>query len=278
MFSRPSGSFAMRSVADVRGQLRVLGVAMSYFVAHGAYDLPKLPLSPEWLGGVTWALLLAALALATWWSWRRRRWPLHVLAASACLFCAVTPLYKDVEYRYLIRYDFLPPIAVLLIAGACGEWRARASWRVGRASLAAALGAIVFVQCALAGRWDQHRLANYPTLPTWLGPHPRDGWYGREGKSWYAYFRGVRLLHPGACRHVLALDEIADGRWNLDVVGSLWSELPAHEVIAPGGVKGWRFPPRTVEPAAAAKYRDDGCTVFSDDARRVLGFDAGRRL
>ncbi len=271
MFSRPSGSFEMRGLGDLRGHVRSLGAAMAFFLTHTAYDTPKFPISFELLGAITWILQLGTLAAATWWSRRVRRWPLHVLAATMCLFSFVTPFYKDVEYRYLIRYDFLPPIVVMLIAGAYGEFKTDSLRRKTRYALIAALSMIVIAQSALDVRWDRARLGGYASLATWLGPHPKSGWYGRDGKSWYGYFRSVRLARPDACRQVFALDEIADGRWNLDIVGSLWSELPKHEVIAPpGAVDKWRFPPRPVDPAVAINYLNDGCSVLTEDARRIL--------
>ncbi|HZS38895.1 MAG TPA: hypothetical protein VFF06_18810 [Polyangia bacterium] len=275
MFSRPAGNFGVRSPLDVAGQLRALGVSAGYFITHTAYDPPPWPKQPAALAVAVWLLLVGVLAAATLWAWRLRRWTLHVLAATLVLFCAVTPLYRDVEYRYFIRYDFVPPVCALLAAAAWGELGERARRRGVRLAVIGALAAMTIAQTALAARWDHRRLAGYATLPSWIGTHPREAWYGREGQSWYGYFRGVRRAHPDACRYVLALDEISDGRWNLDILGALWSELPTHVAVfdpARGSVNGWRFKPNAVSLAdARARKLDEACAYVSPDARRVLG-------
>jgi hypothetical protein len=111
LFSRPTGSLGVRSVFDVRGQLRALGVATLYFAEHTAFDLPHTAVSPEFIGK---QVMVGQIALVGWLIWRLwgsewtgdRRAPL--LGATLLLFTAVTPLHLDTEYRYLVRYDFVP--------------------------------------------------------------------------------------------------------------------------------------------------------------------------
>ncbi len=279
LFSRPTGSFGMRSVFDVQGQLRALGVATIYFAEHTAFDLPHTAVSPEFIGRQVMVGQIALLGWLTWrlwcseWAGDRRA---HLLGATLLLFTAVTPLYVDAEYRYLIRYDFVPLLAALLVACAAGALGRHPKRRYLHA-LALGLTALVAVQLGLGLRWDRKRRASYATLQTWLVlPHPASAWFGREGQPWYGYFRGLRERAPSGCRHVFALEEVLEGSWNFDIMGTLWSELPGHLVVGdPKKVAGWRFPPRIVSTGEAAPLlRASGCFEISADAERVLSRDA----
>jgi hypothetical protein len=269
LFSAPKGNFSMRPLGDVRGQLRAIGTAMKYFASHSAYSLPPSSLRLEVVGALTVAAEVALFAAATVWSWRARRWAMHVLAATLLLFTVVAPLYLDADYRYLVRYDFVPLCLVPLAALAVGAVRARRRFIAPAA--AAALLALALAQAALGWRWQRAQLAGYPLEPKFARPHTEPYWYGREGRSWYAYFRALKRAHPRACRFLFALDEVSDGRWNLDIMGALYSELPRHEVIAPAAaLRDWRFPPHALTRDAAELFVDDGCSYFSEDARRAL--------
>ena len=106
------------------------------------------------------------------------------------------------------------------------------------------------------------------TLRRWVDRGLIPQFHGAWTPSAVAHVRVVaRMRERGH-----SLDEIRDGSWNLDIMGSLWSELPSHEVIAePGEVSGWRYPPRAVRAAAAQAYLADGCSWLSKEAARVLG-------
>ena len=55
--------------------------------------------------------------------------------------------------------------------------------------------------------------------------------FGREGKSWFDYFRSLDRAHRDACTLVLSYGEIADSTWNFDITGSLYSEVKSHIVL-----------------------------------------------
>jgi hypothetical protein len=128
---------------------------------------------------------------------------------------------------------------------------------------------LVIVQCGLAWRWDRGFLAKKPALATWTGAIPNWGNYGRDGLSWYGWFRRVRQQSPGACRHVLLLEEIRFGNWQFDVDAALWSELPDHVVVGdPLQVAGWRYPPHVLTSSEAAPLAREACAWRSPDAER----------
>lgn len=273
LFSRPTGSFTIRPITDVRGILDVLGTAASYMILHDlsfAKQPPALPLSRVALGTIFFAAVVGLFLLASRVAWRRRSWAPHVLAASLGLFVLVTPLYRDVAFRYLIRFDFLPLFVVPLLALLVSEQRERPA----RAALALLLSVVCAAQLALALRWDVRRHAYYPSLPTYAEvPRPEPAWYGREGQSWYQYFHALRQQQPAACRYVFDLREVWESSWQFDQAAALWSELPGHVAIgSPDVVRGWRYPPRVVPLVTAqqARWLDEPCSWISPDARRLL--------
>jgi hypothetical protein len=268
LFGRPTGRFDVRALSDVTGELHAIGVAGTYMIEHTAMNLKPFPLKPETVGAFMFVLALGAFAVATWASWRRRSWAPHVLAATLLLFLLVTPFYVDIDYRYLIRFDFLPIVVVLLLAMAL---RPLSDQRQPKLAVAVLLSLLIVAQTAGALRYQHQQRASYPTLKTWIGPHPPAAFYGREGQPFYAYFRALRRAHANACRYVLAQGEISEGSWNLDLMGSLWSELPEHVIVGDAAeMKRYRFPPRGIASKEGARFLDDGCSYVSDDARRMI--------
>ncbi len=245
-----------------------IGQAFSFGVAHSAYRIPSLPLSPRTLGALALAVELAVYVVALWWGRRFRDWRPHLLTATMLLLSVVTSVYADVDYAYLKRYDFFPIVGVLLAASLLSR---APPWV--RHALTASLLVVVVGQLVLAQRWDANRLAIYPYAQTYTKlPHPEASWYGRDGQSFYGYFRRIRQRTPQACRHVLTTFEAAEGQWNFDQPASLWSELPDHVLLGdPRFVAGWRAPLRVMTPA---RFIADGlnqpCAWFSDDARRLI--------
>jgi hypothetical protein len=268
MFRRPN----TLGIHDVTGQKLVhgAGVAMAFGLTHTAVDVPRLPLTVTQLGTLTLATMAALYVVATWWSFRHRDWRPHVLAATLLLFTLVTSPYHDVEYAYLKRFDFWPILVFPLVAIALGRLRSSRQ----RSIAAAALALVSVAQLTLARRWQREALSHYPNLPSYnVMPHPVPSFYGRDGQSFFAYYRHLRERTPQACRHVFSLFEIWEGYWNFDNPGSLWSELPDHIALGDTAeVRKWRYPPRTltVEQFRASGL-DQPCDWFSDDARRLLG-------
>jgi hypothetical protein len=277
IFSRPVPSSlpsnlgeTLHMLGDVNGQLRRLGIAAGYQISHTAYDLPAWGIDWRIVGGLTLGLLLAGNVVLTVWAIRRRSLRLHLGAAFLLGFTVLTSIYKDVDYAYLKRFDFVPLLFVPLVAACLAETRLleRRGVRVG---LSVLLGVLVLTQVSLGVRWQRKALAAYPHLeqPNAL-PHPERAWYGRDGKSWFGWFRDIRQTHPQACRYVFSLEDVIDGSWNFDITASLHSEVPAHLVIGdPGAVVRWRYPPHMLK-LEDARPLASACAYVSDGARRLL--------
>jgi hypothetical protein len=276
VFSRPqagggmpkSSTEMLHLLVDVKSMLETLGNAAAYHLTFNAYTLPHGPPLPPWILGVMVALVLLAIFVAvTWWSWRTRRPAAHVLAATLLLFSYITAIYRDVGYTALKRFDFVPLIGVVLAVWAFGELQARRPWPRRDTLLALAMIALSLVQLRLGLDWTFRQRSSYAQPSA----------YGRDGMSWFDYFRHIRRANPTACRYVFSLDEIENGNWNLDLTGSLWSELPNHLALVTDAEMprskpaSWRFRVNfALLNDARAQSLVPSCAWLSDDARRLL--------
>jgi hypothetical protein len=275
MFSRPMGSFTL-SEPSAAFWGRVTGLGAGWTVTHTFVNSPPLEVPFDKLGWAVIAVLALVLLLCTWLAFRRGRWELHLLALSLFLFTLVTPLYHDnTEWRYLVRFDFWPLLLALLGAALFG---AAARWRGVQPLLAISLTVVIVWNGVRAAGFSEFGRWKHPSLPTWTQPpHPGDAFYGRDGMSWYAFFRGVKAVQPKACRYLFALGEASEGWWNPDLSGSMFSELPAPIFLIGDpksmGASRYRQPP-IVTPAEAEKQHlaSDSCAWVSRDASRLLGW------
>jgi hypothetical protein len=134
LLSRPQPSQFPRSAAelarlltDLGGALRTLGLAASFHLFGN-----RVPLAGPGALKAMGALFLAGAAIA--WAttavlaWRRRHWAPHVLASTLLLFVVLTALYRDVEYAYLKRTDFIPLLLAPLAASLRAPRPRSASW------------------------------------------------------------------------------------------------------------------------------------------------------
>jgi hypothetical protein len=272
MFSRPMGSFSLsQPSATLWGRITGLGAAWTF--THTFVVTPAVGVAFETLGWLVIAAFAAVLALCTRAALRRGRWDLHLLALSLFLFTLVTPLYHDLtEWRYLVRFDFWPLLLALLLAalfGAAGRWRPL---------LAISLTMVIVWNAARAAEFSDGGRHQHPSLATWTAlPHPNDSFYGRDGMSWFAFFRGIHQVAPNACRYVFALGEASEGWWNPDLSGSLFSELHAPVLLIgePKSMGASRYQqPPIVTPADALKQNlaGESCAWVSRDASRMLGW------
>ena len=273
----PRSSTAMlKYILDGRSVLETFGNGVFWNLSFHAYNLPwGPPLSRWWLGLLGALLLLSAFIVATRWSWRTRHPAPHILAATLLMLAFVTSLHKDeAEYTGLKRYDFVPLILVFLTAFALTGLRTQPARRWLAAVGTGLAGLVIVVQLALGLRWTMHEHARYQTTSSWNRfPHPEAMQFGREGKSWFRYFRDLDRQHRDACTLVLSYGEIADSTWNFDITGSLYSEVRSHLVLIDQGMMA-RFAPtrRRVVPhwAPAESAQIPACAWVSEPARELL--------
>ena len=231
---RTGSARSMRSAGP-----RALSISHSGYWAPPTYGLTRTSL------GLLFVVVVALYGTFLGWrAWRTRSVLLGLVALTLVGFTCATPLRVDDGYAYLKRFDFMPACLALSVALLVGK-RARMATIVGLVAMA-----LAGVQLTLGLAWAQRHRDGYTALecpPPEV--HPATAYYGRDGKSWVAYFRDIREAHPDACAYVFDLDELDEGRWWQEVPGALWSELPDHVVL---GLRSrgrqWRYPPRIVDP------------------------------
>lgn len=220
-------------IFDGRSLFETLGNGVVWNLSFHAYKLPWEPVVSRWtLGLLATLAMLAVLVWATRWGWKTRQWAAHLLAATLLMLTLSTSLHRDLEqYAGLKRYDCVPLLAFFLLAILLGELFRAGRRRLG-AGLAAIIALVIPLQLALGLRWSIKEQARYVTTSSWNSfPHPEPMQFGREGKSWFKYFRDLDRAHRDACTVVLSYGEIADSTWNFDITGSLYSEVHDHMVV-----------------------------------------------
>ncbi len=279
----PTPNFMPRSpvamfkyIFDGRSVLETFGNGVFWNLSFHAYNLPWGPPVSRWTLGLLAALVLVAVfVVATRWSRRTRNFAPHILAATLLLHAFITSLHRDdAEYTGLKRYDFIPLIVVFLGAFALGGLRKHFARRWLAAASLGLAAVVIVVQIALGLRWTMHEHARYVTTTAWNQfPHPEPMQFGREGKSWFRYFRDLDREHRDACTLVLSYGEIADSTWNFDITGSLYSEVHNHLVLIDQAMMN-RFSPthRRVVPhwVRAEEAGIPACAWVSNEAREVL--------
>jgi hypothetical protein len=238
-------------VFDGHSLFETLGNGVVWNLSFHAYKLPGQPFISRWtLGLLATLLMLGLLVWATRWAWKTKQWAPHLLMATMLMLTLSTSLHKDLEeYTGLKRYDCVPLIMTFILAIVLGELRQRAALRKVALAIVVAIAVLTPVQFALGLRWSIKEQARYVTTSSWNRfPHPEPMQFGREGKSWFKYFRDLDRAHRDACTLVLSYGEIADSTWNFDITGSLYSEVRNHMVV----------------------INDDMLTRFHPTARRVV--------
>jgi len=261
---------------DGHSFFEMLGNGVLWNLSFNAYRLPwTSPISRLTLGLVAALLLLLMFAAATWWSWKHRRFAPHIVAATLLVVTFLTSIHKDeTPYVGLKRYDFLALLTVFLVASLLGRWHrlARRRWLATSSLLLVFL--VACTQLVVGLRWSVREQARYVTTSSWNEfPHPDQMRYGREGKSWFRYFRDLEREHRNACALVLSYGEIADSTWNFDITGSLYSEVHEHLAIVDDAMIAQFLPDqRRVVPRLmhAKRAKIPACAWVSDAAREVL--------
>jgi hypothetical protein len=274
LFSRPEPSQfpkttaeTIKLLADVSGSLKTLGVAASLHLFAN-----RLPFaSTFWLAGLGGLVLLVEMAgfvAATLWAFRRRCFAPHLFVTMLLLFTVLTALYRDVAYAYLKRTDFAPLlVAFLFIVSA----PALATSTRLRKIAVLALALVVAAQAFTGWRWRHAEAGTYVTLDQTVIGKRVPGYHGVPGEgSFFHHFRALRQAHPSACAFVFDASEVTHGRWNPDLTGSIWSELPAHFIVGnTAPMSAWPRKLRVLDAQSARKALS-GCEWISPAAQQSL--------
>jgi len=110
-----------------------------------------------------------------------------------------------------------------------------------------------------------------PKLPT----SSPVNYLGHGRQTWFAYLRSLRKAHADACSFVLAFDEVKNGRYQLEIVAALYSEL-SHPMIVGAPPAAIRWPrPLPLDVGAANPKSLQSCTWVSPAAQVLLGLRGG---
>lgn len=257
-FARPEPSFFPASLGEFLGLLargRTVLRHVGFGVLQATLDLgPDDARMRSLVLAVGAGALICSLALAIHSGQRRgesqQALQRHLVAAGL-LFCFLgAALYVDLPADKYKRYDFLAPLAALVLAN--GR-RAR-------------LGPILLGAVILLG--TSHAVVRVRAAHAALALREPDGYHGRGGETWFTHFRRLHRASPQACGFVFAFDELAHARYQLEIQAALWSELPAPRVLGePSLVAGWPRPLPVVRPSASTPRP---CEVVSAAAQRLL--------
>jgi hypothetical protein len=220
-------------VLDGHSLFDTLGNGVVWNLSFHAYKLPWQPFVSRWtLGLLATLFMLGLLVWTTRWAWKEKKWAPHLLVVTMLVLTLSTSLHKDLEeYTGLKRYDCVPLILTFLLAILLGELK-RLELRKIAFAIVAVIALVIPIQFAYGLRWSIKERARYVTTASWNRlPHPEPMQFGREGKSWFDYFRDLDRQHRDACTLVLSYGEIADSTWNFDITGSLYSEVRDHIVV-----------------------------------------------
>jgi hypothetical protein len=274
LFSRPDPSQfpkttaeTIKLLADVSGSLKTLGVAASLQLFAN-----RIPFAASsWLTGLGGLVLLVEIGVfvaATLWAFRRRCFGPHLFATTLLLFTVLTALYRDVAYAYLKRTDFVPLLAAFIFITSAPAilTSTRRRWIA-----ASGLALLVAAQILTAWRWQRAEAGTYVTLDQTVIGRRVSGYHGVPGEgSFFQHFRALRRAHPSACAFVFEASEVTHGRWNPDLTGSIWSELPAHYIIGdPARMATWPRKLRVLDPKSA-RTTLSGCEWISPAAQQSL--------
>jgi hypothetical protein len=271
LLARPTSTFPgtraalVAQVLDLKAAARTVGIAASLQIFRNRLPLAT-PAALVGIGGAVIVVEVAVAAITTWHSVRTRQWAGHFFAVLLLVMTVMTSLYHDVEYAYLKRTDFAPIFLVFILMAV-----ARSGTTFVRRLLAICLALIVAWQVSTGLRWRRHEVATYETLDTTLIGHLEPGYHGLPtGGSFLRHFRNLHQDNPRACTFVLDFSEVRQGRWNPDLTGSIWSEIPQHRVlVAPRVMAGWPRPLQALDPTDA-KQSLTGCEWISEAAKRRL--------
>ncbi|MBN2577272.1 MAG: hypothetical protein JXP73_22105 [Deltaproteobacteria bacterium] len=272
--ARPTSTFPQTGAAlaaqvlDMRASLRTIGIATSLHVFQNRrpWDAPSFLVGTGALVLLVQVVIVAAAAL---WARRARLWDAFFFAVAFLGMTVLTSLYRDVEYAYLKRTDFVPLFVALLLVSFLKV--ASLSTR-GQRLVAAMVGLVIFGQLGSGLVWRAHEAATHQTLDAAVLGRAVPGYHGVPAKgSFLRNFRDLRAANPGACAFVFDFPEVQHGRWNPDLTGSIWSELPRHYVlVAPAEMSRWPRRLEALDPGQA-QSRLSGCEWLSEAAKKRLG-------
>src|SRR5262249_33255410 len=147
-------------LSDVQGHLGVLGTATGAQLGHSGFGMPAWKIERPTVGLWTLGFLVFVTVALTVLAWVRNRARLHLAPLFLLTLAVLTSLYRDVEYAYIKRFDFMPLLGVLTAAVVLAELRGRA-WRAAVLVLAVALSVR---EWSLGEAWRKEAATRYPHL------------------------------------------------------------------------------------------------------------------
>jgi hypothetical protein len=271
-FERPSPNFLPKDFAGwvalpVRWReiLAHLGLGIAHELGPDVRDwvarsfARQMTVGATFIGIVVLSWLVVGIVLR-----RRLSRRTKFIVASLVLLTSSAAVYLDLPGDKYMRYDYLPMLLCLGLV-VVGAWvrESVASFRWHRQVFLCSLLALNAGQVALAYHANRQWHDRLTTTPAGRR-------IGNGGQTWYSVVRSLRRAAPESCSFIFTFDEVAAAKDNIEVLASLFSELPDPQVIgAPPSAKTW---PRTLPLASpaelAARWR--GCEWVSAAARSQL--------
>lgn len=277
LFARPTSTFPQSKAAlavqlfDVKAALRTVGIATSLHIFQNHRPWTSAAALVD-LGAATMTVQAALVVVTALRARRSGHFAAFFFAVMLFGMTVLTALYRDVEYAYLKRTDFVPMVLVFLVMSVVGATDLSVR---GRRLFGALLGILLMWQVITGLRWRGHEVSTYETLDATVLGRSTPGYHGLppEG-SFLRHFRSLRQANRSACRFIFDLSDVQHGRWNPDLSGVIWSELPHHAVlISPQAMRAWPRPLVAWDPGQA-KAALVGCEWLSDAAQSRLGLVA----
>jgi hypothetical protein len=271
-FERPVPSYLPQGFSNWIGLLGKwrevlthLGLGVTHELGPGIRDAANVVPHLKVLGAVLLGLSVL-LWLVTNLLFRKKFSRVSRFVTTAFLALTLSSAaYLDFPADKYKRYDFVPMMASLGLAALTARLSSRRAGTGGwsRHLVLPLVVGLVIGQAVLAHHWHRH----------WHARLQMSGPVGRNShgsQTWFAYLRSTRNANDKACSFVFAFHEVAHAAGNLEILASLFSELPHPLVIgAPPAAQQW-IRPLPIVSTAEVRAGARGCEWLSPGARAEL--------
>lgn len=275
-FERPSPNYLPETLSGwltllgkPREMLIHAGIGVTHELGPGIRDMPGIAAYYPLLGVSLIALGLLLCSIFAIFFRKHVDPKLRFLCIAFFFLTATSIVYLDLPIDKYKRYDYLPVFAAIGIPTFCIWIQNHISRNWFRGFCQWALYLLIIAQSIAGYRWNRQwhgkLLTNDPT-----------NYAGYKGQTWFSYIRSIRKQHPNACSYIFAFPEVSNGRYQLEIPASLFSELKHPVVIgAPDGVSRWPRP-LPLGDLHSVKASLHGCEWTSEPARALLAAGPGR--